>query len=41
MKKTDETFRTDARDICVQSLQHVQHPDLLIQHPYETLATYL
>jgi hypothetical protein len=23
------------------SLQHVQHPDLLWQHPYKILATYL
>jgi hypothetical protein len=41
MKKTDETFGIDARDIRVQLLQHVQYPDLLIQYPYETLATYL
>jgi hypothetical protein len=39
--KTDETLRTVACNIRVQPLQHMQHPDLLLQHPYERLATYL
>jgi hypothetical protein len=40
-KKTDETFGTDVCNIRVQLLQHVQHTDLLLQHPYKPLATYL
>jgi hypothetical protein len=28
-------------NIRVQSLQHMQHSDLLLQHPHETLETYL
>jgi hypothetical protein len=24
----------------MQPLQHMQHPDLLLQYPYETLETY-
>ena len=36
----DKIFGTDACNIRVQPLQHVQHPDLLLKHPYETLATY-
>jgi hypothetical protein len=40
-KKTDETLRTGAYNIRVQPLQHMQYPDLLLQRPYETLATYL
>jgi hypothetical protein len=40
-KKTDETLRTGAYNIRVQPLLHMQHPDLLSQHPYETLAIYL
>jgi hypothetical protein len=39
--KTNETFGTDACNIHVQPLQYVQHSNLLLQHPYETLATYL
>ena len=35
-KKTDETLRTGACNICVQPLQHVQHHDLFLQHPYQT-----
>jgi hypothetical protein len=38
--KTNETLRTDVWNISVQPLQHMQHSDLLLQHPYETLATY-
>ena len=40
-QKTDETFRTDAFNIRIQTLQHVQHPDLFLQHPYEPLGTYI
>jgi hypothetical protein len=40
-KKTNETLGTEACNIRVQSLQHMQHPDLLFQHQYETLVTYL
>jgi hypothetical protein len=36
--KTDKTLETDAYNIHVQTLQHMQHPDLLLQHPYETVA---
>jgi hypothetical protein len=36
--KKDETFGTDAYNIRVQPLQHVQHPDLFLKHSYETLA---
>jgi hypothetical protein len=39
--KTDEILRTDVCNICVQPLQHMQHSDLLLQHPYETLETYI
>jgi hypothetical protein len=40
LKKTDETLATDICNIRVPSLQHIQHPDPLLQHPYETLETY-
>jgi hypothetical protein len=40
-RKTDETLRKKACNILVQLLQHMQYPDLLLQHPYETLATFL
>jgi hypothetical protein len=40
-KKTNETLGIDACNVRVQPLQHMQHPDLFLQHPYETLATYL
>jgi hypothetical protein len=40
-EKTDETLGTDTYNICVQSLQHMKQPDLLLQHSYETLATYI
>jgi hypothetical protein len=36
--KINETLRTEACNILVQQLQH---PDLLLQHPHEILATYL
>ena len=40
-EKADETFKTDARNIHIQPLQHVQHSNLFLQHPYKTHATYL
>jgi hypothetical protein len=40
-KKTDETLGIEACNIRVHPLQHMQHSDLLLQHPHETLATYL
>jgi hypothetical protein len=41
-KKTEKkTLETEPCNICVQQLQHMQHPDLLLEYPYETLATYL
>jgi hypothetical protein len=33
--KTDGTLGTDACNIRVQPLQHMQHPDLFLQHPCE------
>jgi hypothetical protein len=36
-EKTDETFGTHTCNICVLPLQHMQHPDLLLQYPYEQL----
>ena len=36
-KKADETFGTDA---CIIHVKLLQHHDLFLQHPYETLATY-
>ena len=39
-EKTDETFRTDSCNMRVQPLQHMQHPDLVLKHTYETLAAY-
>jgi hypothetical protein len=41
LKKIDETLETNVSNITVQPLQHMQHTDLLLQHLYETLATYL
>ena len=41
LKKTDETLGTKVCNIRVQPLKYMQHLDLLFQHPYETLATYL
>jgi hypothetical protein len=40
-EKTDETLKIGACNIRVQPLQRMQRPDLLLQHPYKTLATYL
>jgi hypothetical protein len=40
-EKTDKTLGTDICNMRVQPLQHIQHLNLLLQHPYETLATYL
>ena len=37
-EKTDETLGIDTCNIHVQPLQHMQHPDLFLQHPSETLA---
>jgi hypothetical protein len=39
--KKDEILGTKACNIRVQLLQHMQYLNLLLQHPYETLATYL
>jgi hypothetical protein len=41
LKKTDKTLATEVCNISVQPLQYMQHPDLLLQDPLETLATYL
>jgi hypothetical protein len=35
-----KTLGTDACNILYKPLQRMQHPDLLLQHPCETLATY-
>jgi hypothetical protein len=32
LTKTDETLGTDVCNTRVQPLQHMQHPDLLLQH---------
>ena len=40
-EKTDEALGTDVCNIRVQPLQHMQHPDLLLQHPHETIETYI
>ena len=40
-ENTDETLETDLCNIRVQPLQHMQHLDLLLQHPHKTTATYL
>jgi hypothetical protein len=40
-ENTDETLGTYASNVCVQPLQHMQHLDLLLQHPCETTETYL
>jgi hypothetical protein len=40
-EKTDETLGTNIYNISVQPLQHMQHPDIFLQYPYKTLATYL
>ena len=37
MCKTDETLDKDSCNIHVQPLQHMQHLDILLQHPYDTL----
>jgi hypothetical protein len=39
VEKIDETLRIGACNIHVQPLQHVQHPDLLLQHTSETSET--
>ena len=41
LEKTNETLGTDAYNIRVQPLQYMEHPDILLQHPYETLETYI
>jgi hypothetical protein len=41
LKNRDETLGPDACNIRVQSLQHMQYPDVLLQHLYETLETYI
>jgi hypothetical protein len=41
LKKIDETLGTDTCNIRVQSLKHMQHPDLPLQHLHETFETYL
>jgi hypothetical protein len=33
--KTDKTLERDSCNIRIQSLQHMQQPNLLLQHPYE------
>jgi hypothetical protein len=33
-EKADKTFGTDTYNIGVQPLQHLQHPDLFLQHPF-------
>jgi hypothetical protein len=38
--KIDETLKTEACNLQVQPLQCMQYPDLFLQHPHETLATY-
>jgi hypothetical protein len=40
-KNTDETLETDLCNMHIQPLQHVQHSDILLQHSFETIATYL
>jgi hypothetical protein len=40
-KKTNETLGIDAYNIRVQSLQYMQHLDILLQHPPETIETYI
>ena len=39
LKNTDETLVIDLYNIRVQPLQHMQHPDILLQHPSKTFAT--
>jgi hypothetical protein len=34
-EKANETFETDTCNIRVQSWQHMQYPDLFLQHPYK------
>jgi hypothetical protein len=41
LEKIDEISRIEACNIRVQPLQHIQHPDPLLQHLYKTLPTYL
>jgi hypothetical protein len=38
-EKTDKTLETKACNIRVQPLQHMQHPDLFLQHIYEISET--
>jgi hypothetical protein len=40
IEKIDATLEIDACNI-IQPLHHIQHSGLLLQHPYETLITYL
>jgi hypothetical protein len=40
-EKSKETLGTDTHNIRVQPLQHMQHPDLVLQHPHKTLEAYL
>jgi hypothetical protein len=40
-EKPDETLRTKACNIRTKPLQHMQRPDLFLQHPYKTLTMYL
>jgi hypothetical protein len=40
-ERIDETLKTETYNICVQTSQHMQHHELLLQHPSEALATYL
>jgi hypothetical protein len=40
-ENTDETLETKAYNVRVQPLQHIQYLNLLLQHPHETIATYL
>ena len=40
VEKTDETLEIEACNIRVQPLQHMKHPDLLLQYPYETIVIY-
>jgi hypothetical protein len=40
-KYIDETLRIGAYIIRVQPLQHVQHPDLFLQHPYMKHLQYI
>ena len=37
-EKIDETLETDICNVREQPSQHMQHPDLVLKHPYEILA---